>query len=162
MDKYEIIFESDNIYYVKPSNYFVSDYLNLFNDKDVQLYLFNRELSFNEDGINKWINTIIENSRVVYVLIDKDNYEFIGHTEIDVNDNKAEIVIAITPLKQGNHFGTEAMASIVNYTYNTLKVGEIVLNVHKDNIKAVHIYEELGFYYMYEKNNSIYMKHRKE
>lgn len=54
-------------------------------------------------------------------------------------------MISITPEKQGKHYGTEGMEALIKYAIDYLGLKDIELYVKKDNKKAIHCYEKIGF-----------------
>ena len=141
---YEAVFESDRIIYVKPNEKLIDDYLKMYNDENIQKLLFKKV--YDKEKIYNWVKKIIEEDSYRYSMIDKDSNEFIGDVEIIPNEEKiAEIMISITPIKQGNHYATEAIKSIVEYGHNKLGIKGYDLNVYKKNLKAIHLYQNVGF-----------------
>ena len=49
------------------------------------------------------------------------------------------------PEQQGKGFGNEAMKLIINYSFNTLNMNKISLEVVENNIAALNLYRKLGF-----------------
>lgn len=144
MMNYEVIFESDRIIYVKPNEELIDDYLKMYSDENIQKLLFKKV--YDKEKIYNWIKKIIKEDAYRYSMIDKNSKEFIGNIEIIPNDEKiAEIMISIIPIKQGNHYATEAIKSIVEYGYNKLGINGYDLNVYKNNLKAIHLYKNVGF-----------------
>ena len=54
--KYEIIFESEHIYYVKVNKDLINDYLNMINDKEVQRFISKKEYTITYDSELEWVN----------------------------------------------------------------------------------------------------------
>ena len=141
---YEIVFESDRILYVRIDEKLIEDYLKMYNDENIQKLLFKKV--YEKEKIYNWIKKIIEEDSYRYSMIDKDSNEFVGNIEIISNEEKiAEIMISITPTKQGNHYATEAIKSIIEYGYDKLGIKGYDLNVYKNNLKAIHLYKNVGF-----------------
>ena len=60
-------------------------------------------------------------------------------------DGVAEIGIWITPSKQNNHYGREAIQHFIDYGFNVIGVKDIVLTVFESNVKAIKCYKNIGF-----------------
>ncbi|MBR3198526.1 MAG: GNAT family N-acetyltransferase [Bacilli bacterium] len=138
-----MIFESDRIIYVKPSEKYMEDYIKMYTDRDIQKSLFKNE--YHDNAIIGWIKKLIKENNYTFSMIDKNTKEFIGNIEIIKKDDVAEIMISITPSKQGRHYATEAIKSIIEYGRKELEISNYDLNVYKNNEKAIHIYEKVGF-----------------
>ena len=146
MDKYNIVFESDNIIYVKVSDNLIDDYLNMINDyniakmisKNIHIYTYEEEL--------KWVKEKLSENAYIFSMIEKNTGEFIGNIEImSINNNIGEIGIAITTNKQNKHYGTESIKKIIEYGYNELNLDGFELNVYSTNPRAIRCYEKVGF-----------------
>ena len=153
------MFESDRIIFVKLSEKYIDDYIKMYTDSNIQKALFKKEYDY--DTITNWIKKeISEKEKHKYSMIDKLTKEFIGNIEIIQKDEVAEIMISITPSKQGMHYATEAIKSIIEYGRKELGITKYDLNVYKNNSKAIHIYEKVGFMQDNENlsDDSIHMK----
>ena len=153
------MFESDRIIFVKLSEQYMDDYIKMYTDSNIQKTLFKKEYDYNT--ITNWIKKeISEKEKYKYSMIDKLTKEFIGNIEIIKKDEIAEIMISITPSKQGMHYATEAIKSIIEYGRKELGITKYDLNVYKNNSKAIYIYEKVGFIQDNENlsDDSIHMK----
>ena len=153
------MFESDRIIFVKLSEQYMDDYIKMYTDSNIQKTLFKKEYDYNT--ITNWIKKeISEKEKYKYSMIDKLTKEFIGNIEIIKKDEIAEIMISITPSKQGMHYAIEAIKFIIEYGRKELGINNYDLNVYKDNSKAIHIYEKVGFTQDNENlsDDSIHMK----
>lgn len=153
-----MIFESDRIIYVKLSEQYLNDYIKMYTDSNIQKSLFKKE--YNDDVIVNWVKKIIEEDNYIYSMIDRNTKEFIGNIQIIKKEEVAELMISITPSKQGMHYATEAVESIIKYGRNKLGISNYDLNVYKNNEKAIRLYQKVGF--VEDDNNisdeSIHMK----
>ena len=144
--EYEIIFESDNIYFVKISKKLVNDYLEMINSIDVQKYISHNRRKYTLDGELEWINEKLNNNDIIFSMIEKETNEFIGNIEIiEINNNIGELGITITPKKQNKHFGQESLKRFIDYSFNQLKLNGLELNVYNFNTKGIKCYENVGF-----------------
>lgn len=166
MNDYEIIFESDRIYFIKITEKLLNEYLNMVNDYDVKKYI---SLSKDENKITKeqeldWIKSKLNSNAVIFSMIEKDTNNYIGNIEImSINDNKGELGIAITRNMQDRHFGQESIKALLKYAFNKLKLEEVFLKVYDFNLRGIECYKKAGFKrYDYDNEHTIYMKVRSE
>ena len=146
MEKYEIIFESENILYVKINENLINDYLIMVNDPEVQKGISRKAKIYTYEQELEWVKEKLNEDATIFSMIEKETNEYIGNVEImDIIENVGEIGIAITSLKQNKHYGQEAMKSIINYALNIMNLENVDLNVYKTNPRAIHCYEKVGF-----------------
>ena len=143
---YEIIFESDRIYFVKINEKLVNDYLDMVNDINVQKYISRNRKTYELDSEIEWIKSKLKRNSIIFSMIEKETNEFIGNIEIMKISNKiGEIGIAITPKQQNKHFGQEAIKRFIEYSFNDLRLNGLELNVYNFNSRGIHCYEKVGF-----------------
>lgn len=143
---YEIMFESERMYFVKLSTDLVNDYLEMVNDINVQKFISHKRKKYTLDGEIEWINDNLNNDAIIFSMIEKDTNEFIGNIEIlDIKDNVGEIGIVITPKKQNNHYGQEAINRLIKYSFEELNLDSLELNVYSFNSRGIKCYENVGF-----------------
>ncbi|MFC0179679.1 spermidine N1-acetyltransferase [Thorsellia kenyensis] len=65
--------------------------------------------------------------------------------EINHVHRRAEFAIMIDPKSQGKGHATEAVKLAIDYAFSVLNLYKLYLIVDEDNLKAIHIYEKLGF-----------------
>ncbi len=146
MDKFQKVFESDRIYYVKLSEELVGDYLVMLNDKELRKNIGMEAPEITAESETEWVKSKLEKDARCFSMIEKETGDYIGNIEImDVIDGVAELGITITPAKQNNHFGTEAMKAIIEYGQQELPGVNYDLNVHADNPRAIKCYKNVGF-----------------
>lgn len=144
--KYEIVFQSDRINFVKLSQNLVHDYLDMVNDIEVQKFISHKRRTYEHDGELEWIKSKLEENAIIFSMIEKETNEFIGNIEImEINNNIGEIGIAITQKKQDKHFGQEAIKRLIEYAFNELNLDGLELNVYDFNPRAIKCYEKVGF-----------------
>ena len=144
--KYEIVFESDRIYFVRVSEELVQDYLDLINDVEIQKFISHKRRTYSLDGELEWVKSKLERKANVFSMIEKETNEFIGNIEImEINNNIGKVGIAITQKKQDKHFGQEAMKRLIDYALNELKLDGLELFVHDFNSRGIKCYEKVGF-----------------
>ena len=72
--KNNIIFESNNIYFVKVSLDLIDDYLKMVNNHEVSKFIFLKNRSFTYEDEIKWVENKLNNNNVVFSMIEKDTY----------------------------------------------------------------------------------------
>lgn len=145
MGNFELVFASENIYYIHMTEYLLEDYLKMYNDQTIQKLLFKK--TFTKEQIANWVNKqIIDKNAHVYSMIEKSTNEYIGNFEIIVKDNNVgEILLSITPNKQNQHYGTESIKAMMEYAAKEFNIEEFELYVKPTNSCAIHCYENVGF-----------------
>ena len=143
---YEIIFESERIYFVKLTEKLVNDYLEMVNDVEVQKYISHKRKIYTLEAEIKWVKEKIRENATIFSMIEKETNEFIGNIEImEINKNVGEIGIAIIPKKQDKHFGQEAIKRLIKYSFEELNLDGLELNVYNFNLRGIKCYEKVGF-----------------
>ena len=143
---YEIIFESDRIYFVKLTEELVNEYLTMVNDIEVQKYISHNRKTYELEGELEWIKSKLEENAIIFSMIEKGTNKFIGNIEIlEVKNNIGEMGIAITPKQQDKHFGQEAIKRFIEYSFNNLGLDGLELNVYNFNHRGIKCYEKVGF-----------------
>ena len=146
MEKYNAVFDSQNILYIRVNEKLLEDYLLMVNDPEVQKGISHTQRVYTYEQELQWVNEKLAKNAPIFSMIEKTTGEFIGNVEImHVRDGVGEIGISITPLKQGKGYGQEAMKAIINYALTVMKLTNLDLNVHKTNPGAIHCYEKVGF-----------------
>ena len=143
---YEILFESERIYFIKLTEKLVNEYLDMVNDIEVQKFISHKRKTYTLDGEIEWIMKNLDEKAIIFSMIEKRTNEFIGNIEIiEINNNIGEIGIAITPKKQDKHFGQEAMKRLIDYSFEQLNLDGLELNVYDFNLRGIKCYEKVGF-----------------
>ena len=118
----------------------------MVNDIEVQKFISHKRKTYSLDGELEWIKSKLEENAIIFSMIEKKTNEFIGNIEIiKINNNIGEIGIAITPKKQDNHFGQEAIKRLIEYAFNELNLEGLELNVYDFNPRGIKCYEKVGF-----------------
>ena len=143
---YEIVFESERIYFIKVTEKLVHEYLDMVNDIEVQKYISHERKRFNLDAEIEWIKEKLNRNAIVFSMIEKDTNEFIGNIEImRISNNVGEMGIAITQNKQDKHYGQEAIKRLIDYAFEQLELDGLELNVFNFNPRGIKCYEKVGF-----------------
>lgn len=145
-ERYEIVFESENIYYVKLDEKLVNDYLAMVNDPNVANKISHKIRTYTYEQELEWVKSKLEENAICFSMIEKTTGEYIGNIEImEIKDNIGELGISITASKQDKHYGTESIKALIKYAYEELNLDGMELNVYATNPRAIHCYEKVGF-----------------
>ncbi|MAC41832.1 MAG: hypothetical protein CMJ05_08595 [Pelagibacterales bacterium] len=124
------------------------DYVDWMNDLEVIKYMD----SGGDYSLEKLKNFLLEQERkkiLFWAIIVKETNKHIGNIKIDPIDhenNSAEYGIMIGDKREwGKGYAQEASEMIINYCLNKLNINQITLGVKDSNLKAIKLYEELGF-----------------
>lgn len=142
-----VIFESENIIYVRPSFDLVPQYLEMINDiENVAKFIGGRRTLLTEQDEIDYIKDKMDKDATMFSMLEKDTREFIGNIEFfNRVDDEAEWGIVITSKMQNKGYGKEALRRSVEYGFNELNLKRIYLEVYANNPRAIHIYENCGF-----------------
>jgi len=106
---------------------------------------------FGRERIEGWTTDIDydEVLAIVAVLTEKDSKRIIGSTSLKFNSqeplkHKAELGLTIHDDYQNMGIGTALLQHIINVA-RTKKFTKIHLNVSSENVRAIHLYEKVGF-----------------
>ncbi|MBR4913911.1 MAG: GNAT family N-acetyltransferase [Clostridiales bacterium] len=142
-----VIFESENINYVRPSFDLVPEYLEMVNDiENVARFIGDRREPLTEKDEIDYIKNKMDNNATMFSMIEKKTNKFIGNIEFfNRVFEEAEWGIVITTKMQNKGYGREALMRSVEYGFNELGLNRIYLSVYVDNPRAIHVYEQCGF-----------------
>jgi len=142
-----VIFESENIIYARPSFDLVPQYLEMVNDiENVAKFIGERRTLLTEQEEIDYIKDKMDKDATMFSMLEKDTREFIGNIEFfNSVDDEAEWGIVITSKMQNKGYGKEALRRSVEYGFNELDLKRIYLEVYANNPRAIHIYENCGF-----------------
>jgi len=135
---------------LKPLNmYFLSqEYVNWMNDEKV-----NRHLESGGDytlqKLTSYLKVLEDNPKYFWAICLKETEKHLGNIKIDPIDKNTlsgEYGIMIGDRNVwGKGIGTEASKIVIDYCFKILNLNQINLGVKKNNIKAINMYEKLGF-----------------
>ena len=119
--RYEIVFESENIYYVKLDEKLVNDYLKMVNDPNVANKISHKTRTYTYEQELNWLKSKLEENALCFYMLEKNTGEYIGNIEImEIENNIGELGISITASKQNKHYGTESIKALLKYSYEIL------------------------------------------
>ena len=159
-----VIFESENIIFVRPSLELVPDYLEMVNDIDnVARFIGDRREPLTEQQEIEYISDKMDNKATMFSMLEKGTNKFIGNIEFfNRVFEEAEWGIIITTSMQNKGYGTEALKRSVEYGFNELGLNRIYLGVYADNPRAIHVYENCGFKEYNRNDVDVFMEIYKE
>ena len=159
-----VIFESENIIYVRPSFDLVPDYLEMVNDIDnVARFIGERSEPLTEEQEIDYIKDKMDNNATMFSMLEKGTNKFIGNIEFfNRVFEEAEWGIVITTSMQNRGYGTEALKRSVEYGFNELGLTRIYLGVYVNNPRAIHVYENCGFKEYKRDDVDVFMEITKE
>ena len=132
----------------------VSDAKEIFilrSDLNVNKYL-DRELSNSIDDAKKFIRIVNENfdkNKSFYWAVCLANSEALVGTvclfNFSAENNNCEIGFELLPQYQKSGIMREAVKAIINYAFNSLRVGKIQAFTHPENINSQKLLEKMQF-----------------
>lgn len=97
----------------------------------------------NKIGIKKYIQ---KNQGSSFAICDVKNNKLIGDAGFSLEGNKVEIGLAIFDRNYWNKgYGQEVVKKLINFIRKKYKNNQIILTVHKQNIRAIKCYKKVGF-----------------
>ncbi len=144
--EYQVVFESENILFVKLNEKLIDDYLVMVNDPEVASKISHKVHTYTYEEELDWLNLKLQEKALCYSMIEKQTGDFIGNIEImKIDNNIGELGITITPKKQNLYYGTESIKALLKYAFDKLHLNGMKLDVFRTNLRAIHCYEKVGF-----------------
>ena len=143
----DVVFESKNILYVRPSFDLIPDYLEMVNDiEHVARFIGERREPYTEEEERSYMQSKMDQHAAMFSMLERDTRRFIGNIEfMNLKGDEAEWGIVMTHKMQNRGYGTEALKRSVEYAFGELGLRRIWLAVYADNLRAIHVYEKCGF-----------------
>lgn len=95
-------------------------------------------------------NTVpVEGNSIHFAIADEDD-SYLGTVSLkdfDFSSRSAEYAISLRKCAQGRGIAYQATREILKMAFETFHLQRIFLNVLEDNLRAIHLYEKLGFTY---------------
>lgn len=150
----DVVFESKNILYVRPSFDLIPDYLEMVNDiEHVARFIGERREPYTEEEERSYMQSKMDQHATMFSMLERRTRQFIGNIEfMNRKGDEAEWGIVMTHKMQNKGYGTEALKRSVEYGFGELELRRIYLTVYADNPRAIHVYEKCGFR-EYDRNN---------
>lgn len=135
---------------LKPLNrHFLSqDYINWMNDEKVNRHLESGG-DYTLEKLTAYLKEVEDNPKYFWAINLKETDQHLGNIKIDpidLNHLWGEYGIMIGDRNVwGKGIAKEASKTVIDFCFNTLNLSQINLGVKKNNIKAISLYEKLGF-----------------
>lgn len=131
------------------SKHFLSQvYVNWLNDKLVNQFLVSGG-DYTLKKLSKYLEEVEQNPKYFWAIKLKGTNKHIGNIKIDpidLNELSGEYGIMIGDRSiWGKGIAKEASEIVLAFCFETLHLKKISLGVHKNNLKAIRLYEKLGF-----------------
>ena len=142
-----VIFESENISYAEVSESLIPDYLAMLNDHErVGRFISASTKTYTVEKEVEWVREKLAERASVFSMLEKAGGAFIGNIELmDIHGGEAMLGIAITAAQQDRGFGSESVAALLRYDFETLGLRRIRLKARPFNARALRVYEKCGF-----------------
>lgn len=128
----------------------------LWNDGDVMKFVgFPQGLDYNMEKATRWLENINQKENTMhYSIYDKET--FLGELFYSYKDGEKAIVdIKLMPGARGKNVGFQGFCFLLDQLFKNTLAEIVTVDPHKDNLKAIRLYEKCGFQYidilLYEK-----------
>lgn len=125
-----------------------TEYLNWINDPEVHKYIETKG-NYTMDILKAYVEQQYNNNVYFWAIHLKEDNRHIGNIKIDpirLETNSAEYSILMgDKINWGNGYAKEASLRIISYCFEELRLSSITLGVIEDNIRAVKLYQKIGF-----------------
>ncbi len=140
-------FASVRMFFIEFADKFLNDFLIMMNDmENVGRYIGARADPYTMDEAKQFIQRSLEERSLIFLMIGKENREFIGSIELaNIDADSAGIGIVITAGEQNKGYGKEAMMRAIEYGFNELGLHSLYLEVYPENSRAINVYKQCGF-----------------
>ena len=105
--------------------------------------------AFTRDVIDEWAATRHDQlDRLDLAITDAATGEWAGELALndwDADNHSCNVRIAVDAAYRDRGFGTEAMRMVIDYTFETLPIHRLELDVFAFNERAIAVYRKLGF-----------------
>lgn len=135
---------------LKPLNrHFISqDYVNWMNDEKVNRHLESGG-DYTLEKLTAYLKEVEDNPKYFWAINLKETDKHLGNIKIDpidLNHLWGEYGIMIGDRNLwGKGIAKEASKTVIDFCFNILHLVQINLGVKKNNLKAISLYEKLGF-----------------
>lgn len=119
----------------------------LDNNAVVMRYWFEEPFASFDELVQIYNSHIHDQTERRFIVSDTDENPvgLVELVEINQTHRHAEFQIIISPNKQGQGYAKQATHLAIDYAFAVLNLHKLSLFVDTENIKAIHIYTELGF-----------------
>ena len=128
----------------------IPTFVSWFNSPATRAYLlYNQPMSLIEE--ERWFDTLLNDPqryKNFYCIESRASGVLVGTCGLHHVDDVArwvEFGIVIGPAHQNQGFGSDAVATLLRWCFDTLNLNRVQLGVHADNARAIKVYERCGF-----------------
>lgn len=140
----------------------LSNIASLWNNGDVMFYVgFPNGLGVNVKSlVEKWLPKINKNKKRCHYSIYHYEIGYCGESYYEVAQNGyTTLDIKLLPLARGKGIAYEGLKYAIDKAFNQGEAKIVYVDPHKDNIKALKLYDKLGFKIMTHPNSEYADKH---
>ncbi len=123
--------------------------LSLREDIATQTQLMAQPRPHSMERVERWLMSKSDTTNEFFIIIaDTKNDTLIGYmqyTGMDMLHRFVDLGICVLPAHHGKGHGTEAMALAENYLKHIFGIRKVLLNVLKENSRAISFYKKNGF-----------------
>ena len=105
--------------------------------------------SFSDEQLFAWLQSRPgQPDRLDWAIVDKATGYLLGEVvlnELDLAAESMNLRIALSSAHLGKGIGTQAVKLVVEYGFQVLNLSEIRLDVWTENLRAIRVYEKVGF-----------------
>lgn len=94
---------------------------------------------------NRWLNDKKKDDLDFMILHKGEKAGRISITKIDFRHQKGDYGIVLHPAFWGKNIAYEASNLLLDYVFRNLPINKIYLEVFESNLKAIKLYERIGF-----------------
>lgn len=137
-------------------------YLGWLRDEDNNPFIESVRANYSRAELTDYLKSKLESSNVRFWGIFTELDEFIGTVKLDPIDfvqGNAWLGIMIGDVSQrGKGYGRMVLQQVAQYSSENLKLKELILGVHKNNLPALRLYKKQGFQIIETNEVSLVMK----
>ena len=135
------------------------------NQKSVREWMYNSEIISKETHFN-FIEKLKQDSTNRYFLVKQDNSAIGVIYFNEINSILKETYLGLYSKPDIKRVGDILISTIIEYAFKTLKIERLLIEVFKDNKKAIELYKRFNFKQfnerMVDKNNILCMELKNE
>ena len=146
----ELLIKGDLIY-LRPVNEddLSGNYMKWLNDKEVTRFMAFGNSPITLERMKDYLNKLRSDNSLLLAVIMADDDQHVGNIRIgpiDEYNKRSDIGIMVGDRSVwGKGIASSAMRLALNYSFNTLNLRRITLGVFSENVKAIKLFESLGF-----------------
>jgi RimJ/RimL family protein N-acetyltransferase len=140
-----------DLIYLRPVNEddLSGNYMRWLNDKEVTRFMAFGNSPITLGSMKDYLNKLRNDNNLLLAVIMADGDQHVGNIRIgpiDEYNKRSDIGIMIGDRSVlGKGIAASAMRLALNYSFNALNLRRITLGVFSENIKAIKLFESLGF-----------------